>query len=212
MNFIGHAFVSGSYDLFMAGHLLGDASNGALLEGAPDLLKEGVRAHHSLDRFTDRHPAFMEGSALLSQAGGRYGPVLMDVAMDYFLVLHWQRWHDELFPCFVERVYDVLRMQACVFPGAMGILAEGIVERDYFGRFTSMESLAFVFERLAGRTSRPHLVKDAGAEVKRHADVLERLTIAFLDDPGVRAYSSETRNLENQPTWAMAEMRDQRLT
>ena len=129
MNFIGHAFVSGSYDLFMAGHLLGDASNGALLEGAPDRLLKGVRAHHALDRFTDRHPAFMEGSSILSETGGRYGPVLMDVAMDYFLVLHWERLHDEIFSGFVDRVYDVLRMQASVFPGAMGKLAEGIVER-----------------------------------------------------------------------------------
>lgn len=190
MNFIGHAFVSGSYDLFMAGHLLGDASNGALLEGAPDRLLKGVRAHHALDRFTDRHPAFMEGSAILSETGGRYGPVLMDVAMDYFLVLHWERWHDEIFSGFVDRVYDVLRMQASVFPGAMGKLAEGIVERDYFGRFTSMESLAFVFQRLAGRTSRPHLVREAGEVVKRHAGTLERLTLAFLDDPGIREYSA----------------------
>lgn len=214
MNFVGHAFVSGSYDLFMAGHLLGDASNGVLLEGAPDRLKDGVRAHHGLDRFTDRHPAVLEGSAVLSESGGRYGPVLMDVAMDYFLVKHWQRWRAEAFACFAERVYGALKRHAAVLPGAMGKLAEGIVERDYFGRFTSMESLAFVFERLAGRTSRPHLVRDAGAVVKRHADMLERLTIVFLDDPGVRAFSSEPRNLENHPTWAVAmvEMRDQPLT
>jgi acyl carrier protein phosphodiesterase len=191
MNYIAHAFFSRSYDLFMLGQLLGDFATRRALENHADTLIQGVVAHRGLDRFTDDHPAFRKGCSILDKCCHRYSPVVMDVAIDFYLVKNWSDFSAEMtFERFLEKLYSTIHIHEDALPERMKNPATRMRQMDWFSGFASMDGLAIVFYYMAKRVRRAEWIQAAQPCIENNLEELEILCLELLSDDRLINFSS----------------------
>ncbi len=119
MNYLGHAFFSGSGDAaLLTGNLMGDYVKGSTaLAALPGEIQKGILLHRQIDAFTDTHPATLRAALPFREIYGRYAPALMDVFYDHFLANDPACFESEksLFG-FTQDVYAQVETQRDFFP------------------------------------------------------------------------------------------------
>lgn len=182
MNYIGHAVVSGSFDLFLLGQVLGDEAIRSELVGKEPELIRGVKAHRAVDEFTDSHPAVTRCCDILKPYCGRYSPVIMDVVIDFVLIKNWTDFSEVPYPDFVKSLYEVLELHESDLSPRMAATSRRMREMDWFLPFQDHDELYRVIERLALRSSRTVQMLAGREGVRVHWEELERLCAVFLKD------------------------------
>ena len=85
MNFLAHAYLSGSDKKILAGNFLADAVKGKQYESFEKGLQKGILLHRSIDDFTDSHIINVEVRDWLRPTGGKFSGVVLDMVYDYCL-------------------------------------------------------------------------------------------------------------------------------
>src|SRR5690606_21759224 len=109
MNFLAHAYLSGTDKHILLGNFIGDFIKGrqALSKFDPAIIR-GVELHRAIDEFTDGHPIVRESKGRLRATYRHYAGVIVDVFYDHFLASNWAQYHPESLGKFVEDTYRAL--------------------------------------------------------------------------------------------------------
>lgn len=175
----------------MLGQLLGDFAINSVLQGRHSGLALGVRAHRALDRYTDAHPSFIEGSRLLAGGCGRYAPVVMDVLMDRVLVMHWDTVYSTVsFDTFLEQMYAAIARFEGDLPERMQRPAYRMRTMDWFSGFGEEAAFERVFYYMSKRVRRPEFLLAAPHAIEAHWWELERLSLDLLSEEDLISFSS----------------------
>lgn len=108
MNFLAHAYLSFNQDEILIGNFIGDFVTGKMMAIYPTRVRQGIRLHREIDRFTDTHPLVKKGQSYLRPTFGHYSTVITDVFFDYFLGKYWDKYAQKSLDLFAEETYQTV--------------------------------------------------------------------------------------------------------
>jgi acyl carrier protein phosphodiesterase len=127
------------------------------------ILMPGVILHRQIDSFTDRHPGVAKARELISSDLRRLAGIIVDVAFDYFLTRHWEKFSQEAPETMISRSYATMAMVAAnVFSRETQSLVSKMRTHNWLKAYGTLEGQALTFQRISRRS--PAVAKLAGAE------------------------------------------------
>ncbi len=158
MNFLAHFLLAGPDPRARVGQMLGDFHKGPVEALADPVLREAVRLHRAIDRYTDTHPRVVASRGRVPPPYRRYAGILVDVFYDHLLAGGWDAWAAQPLDAFVAEVHAALRAEYPRLPPPMQRSVDHLIGR---GLLLSYRDPAGIRRALAGigtRLSRdPHL-------------------------------------------------------
>ena len=118
MNYLAHFHLSHGDDDLIVGALLGDFVKGPLKGERDRRIEQGILLHRKIDAFTDSHLALRETHQQFDPRYRRFAGIMTDVAFDFFLNQHWQRFHHQPLDQFCQHVYQLLSSADQLTPAA----------------------------------------------------------------------------------------------
>jgi len=182
MNFLAHLFLSCEEEELLIGNFIGDFVRGSQLDHYPEGIQAGIWLHRKIDTFTDAHPIVREGARLLRPEHSRYAPVILDVFYDFLLIKNWSTFSDESLRKFTQNVYKTLERNMEQMPPALQRRVPHMIADDWLMRYGEWDGLAFAFNRMQLRVSRPAYFDGVTDNLKQHEATLDAGFLAFFPD------------------------------
>ncbi len=164
------------------GNLMGDFYRGRIDEHLPVALQEGIRLHRQIDAFTDAHPIVLRSYARISPERRRFAGIIVDLAFDHFLCVHWARFYSVSRTGFISEVYAQLLEHLPLMPPDMERVVRRMTQQDWLNRYEDKQVIARALDRIAARFSRPVALTGGGEEVFRHYQQLEYDFLNFFPE------------------------------
>lgn len=149
MNYLAHFQLSHGNNGLMIGALLGDVVKGPLKGKHPCSWEQGIQLHRSIDAYTDSHTIIRNCCQLFPKPYRRFSGIMLDMAFDHFLTLHWREFHEENLPSFSTHIYQLL--QQSKLPEAGRKKAEHIIQHDLLNHYQDWSFIIDVIASIGGR-------------------------------------------------------------
>lgn len=178
MNYLAHLFLSCSDESLLIGNFLTDFLKKQETDALPEKYHVGVAFHRHIDTFTDQHPSVLSGVRLLQPYHSKYASVVVDIFYDYFLIQNWEKYTQESFTGFRERVYQILLDHLKEMPAKIQPRVIHMVDGDWLESYGNVPGVLYAVDRLSKRASRPELLANAKESLENEK---ARLNTSFLD-------------------------------
>lgn len=186
MNWLAHLVLSARSATFRIGNLLPDLMTRSELEAIPQVFREGIECHRSIDAFTDAHPVVRRSAQRILPPHRRYAPILVDIFYDHFLSVKWtQHWPQPLDE-FLQEIYGSFDEYRNQLPGVTGSVLQRMRAENWLGSYGEIAGVRLTLERVARRLRRPVPLGDAVVELERNYAELESDFAEFF--PELRAH------------------------
>lgn len=182
MNHLVHLFLSDPTDGCRLGALMGDYVKGRLDDHYPTEIRWGLQLHRKIDSFAETNPHFQRSKRRLDPALRHCRGILVDVAYDHFLAIHWSDFCESSLEQFADTIYRLLDQQQTLLPPALQEAAPRMVAADWLVACRQKQTIEKVLQRLARRLSRPNRLGDGLTEIEHHRSQLEGDFHGFIAD------------------------------
>ncbi len=189
--------------LTLFGNLLPDFWRGPLPGDLPPDLCAAADRHRRVDRFTDRHPRFLDTVTLLRPGWGRFAAVAADVFYDHALSLCWADYHPLPRDQFIAEAYTRLASTWPTLPEPLRTTVQPIGElmqkEDWLSRYATPAGITQTFEQMSRRLSRRFdrpvdLADPMSGFAPLQPTLLEQFDAFFPDIIQEVQYSNESAN------------------
>lgn len=187
MNFLAHAFLSGSFGELMYGNFIADAVKGKNFKRLNEPVQHGVLLHRSIDQYTDQHFAVQDAVNQIKQEFGRYSGVVMDIYFDHFLAKRWADYCDMELGPFVRKVYFLLLTRYGVLPEKTRRMLPFMIIRNWLYNYSNLKELDLVFHGMSRRASFNSHMENGVKVLEEHYDDIEETFLQFF--PQLIAYT-----------------------
>ena len=201
MNYLAHLLLAGEDPQHRLGGFIADFVRGraeTLAVQYPAPVVRGIVEHRRIDSFSERHPRFRDSRARISPARRRVSGIIVDVAYDHFLSMHWARFCDQPRAEFIAAAYELLERHHGMLPERLQRIAPRMIAHDWLGSYGELEVLGVVFDRMSQRMRRSNSLAGALEEVEREYEKLEGDFLAFF--PGAAAFVEDHREKTGAPS------------
>jgi acyl carrier protein phosphodiesterase len=192
MNFLAHAYLSFDVPHLVVGNFLGDFLRQSEARALPAPVQEGIALHRKIDTFTDRHPAFLAGTARLRPYHGKYSPVVVDMLYDYLLAANWEQYCPLPLPVFSQGIYRILETHLNLMPERIQERAPRMIAADWLTSYGTEEGMRYAFFRMRARASRPEWFDGAFDHLLEHWEAFQEDFRQFF--PEMAAYAKKESN------------------
>jgi acyl carrier protein phosphodiesterase len=185
LNYVAHLFLAEPTDEHRIGNLLADFTNGTLATLRArygDAIARGIKHHRGIDRFTDEHPRVRHSVDTLRADFGIYGPIVVDVIYDHFLLRHWDLFTDQSEDQFFDEVYRSLARTDWDYPNRYRVAVDRMLARRWLETYHLLENVAYALMRVGQRFSQPTPLADALPGMQAHYRNLEADFLAFFPE------------------------------
>ena len=185
MNYLAHTFLSHESDAAIVGALLGDFVKGPLGEGYPPAIRDAIRLHRAIDRYTDQHEIVTTSRVRVSRARRRFAGILVDVFYDHFLAVNWNRFCATPLEVFTARVYTALQPQIATYPQRLQTVLPHMTREDWLASYAQIDSVDAALNGIArrfNRFARARVLEDAVQELTDNYAALESDFLAFFPE------------------------------
>lgn len=200
MNYLAHAFLSHESDAAIVGALLGDFVKGALGDEYTPAIRDAIRLHRAIDRYTDQHEIVRTSRSRVSRARRRFAGILVDVFYDHFLAAHWGRFSPMPLELFTARIYAALQPQRASYPQRLQRVLPHMTREDWLASYAQIESVDAALNGIARRFSRfprARVLQDAVQELTGNYAALESDFLAFFPELIEFTHGWQGHNLDN---------------
>ncbi len=161
---------------------MGDYVKGRLDDRYSGEIRWGLQLHRKIDRFAETNPHFQRSKRRLDPALRHCRGILVDVAYDHFLAVHWADFTDSPLKQFAANIYRLLEEHHSLLPPALLQAAPRMIAADWLVSARHLDTVDKVLQRLAGRLSRSNNLGSGLIELERHYPQLEADFRQFLHD------------------------------
>ena len=182
MNHLVHLFLSDPTDGCRLGALMGDYVKGRLDQQYSPEIRWGLQLHRKIDRFAETNPHFQRSKRRLDPALRHCRGILVDVAYDHFLAVHWSDFAESPLEQFSTDICRLLTEHHALLPPALQQVAPRMIAADWLVAARHLHTIDKVLQRLAGRLSRNNSLGSGLIELERHYPQLEADFRHFLHD------------------------------
>ncbi len=180
MNYLAHLFLSDGSDESLVGNLLGDFLRGVDRAQYSEAIRQGIRLHHEVDRFTDSHELFARSRNRLQPPYRRYAGVLIDIYYDHFLAAHWTRFSRETLEHFSQAAYGILTAHEAILPERLRRMLPYMVSEDWLTSYRTREGVDRTLRRLSRRLTRENPLSTAVCQLDEHYGELQEDFLGFF--------------------------------
>lgn len=153
MNFLAHLYLSGNNEAIMLGNFIADSLRKKQWYAYPQEVITGIKLHHSIDYFTDKHPIVEQSKARLRVSQHKYAPVVVDILYDHFLSANFQHYAQTSIETYAQQVYNILKTNYNALPKAMQDMLPFMVKHNWLVAYGTKEGLQNVFNGMSKRAS-----------------------------------------------------------
>lgn len=183
LNYLAHLFLAEDHAASRIGNLLGDFVTGRPEKiNLPPEVVAGIIRHRAIDRFTDEHPAVIEGRKHFTGERRRFSNAILDICFDHFLARTWQQFHPLPLRRFLDQCYDELATHRTWLPDELDQSLEARISDDWLGHYATENGLQEVFDRVAERRPACSVVATAMIDFRHHRDSFETVFQALIPD------------------------------
>ncbi|MDX1605838.1 MAG: acyl carrier protein phosphodiesterase, partial [Candidatus Competibacterales bacterium] len=145
-------------------------------------VRDGIRLHRRIDRYTDAHPLFRRSRQRLHPDYRRYGGILIDLFYDHLLAVQWEHHHPQTLDAFVSDIHRLLRARWDELPPRMQHSMRYLLAHDLLRSYRHRSGVATALRGLERRLSRPSNLGMAIEELDRHGREFEADFTLFFPD------------------------------
>lgn len=182
LNFLAHIYLSDGTPESVLGAVLGDFVKGRLENRFVPAVREAIRIHRAIDRYTDAHPLVHASRRLVSPPRRRYAPVLIDLFYDHLLARNWPAYSAIPLAEFTRAAYGVLGAHAHLFPGPFQHVVPRMAAEDWLSAYGELDGLERALAGLSRRARRGDMLLGGVEELTRNYAEMGRLFRAFFAD------------------------------
>jgi acyl carrier protein phosphodiesterase len=172
MNFLAHAYLSGSNEKILTGNFIGDFVKGrqSLSTFEKDIAL-GIELHRMIDDFTDNHPLVTESKKRLRPKYRHYSAVIVDVYYDHFLARNWSDFHSLPLQTFAQQVYHTIEKFESILPAGVKYMMPYMISGNWLANYANLEGIGRALSGMARRTSFNSKMEHAVADLKTNYDL-----------------------------------------
>lgn len=133
------------------GNLMGDFRRNLDMDALPNEIILGIKNHHFVDKQTDVSKEVKQLKTLFSPQRRRYAGVIIDLALDYFLIKHWSKFSDQAFSEFTQDSYAGLKQCTQFMPSRMQRVVSLMIEHDWLANYSTLDGIDMSINQVAKR-------------------------------------------------------------
>lgn len=165
----------------MVGQLLGDFLEPGWRQTVSPAVRDGIRIHQQVDRFTDSHELFGVSRRRLPAEYRRYGGVLIDVFYDHVLARRWDDFSpEEGLEVFVQRCYRTLERREADMTTRLRRTLPAIVRYDWLTAYREIDGISRALRGLSRRLSFANPMGEAAQFLERDYPGYETDFLSFF--------------------------------
>ena len=154
MNFLAHAFLSGSNDQLLIGNFIADAIKGNHIEQYSEDIQKGIILHRHIDSYTDSHPVFLQSKNRIQSEHGKFSGVIMDIYYDHFLASSWSVYSDTDLSEYAIHVYKVMLHNYRLLPPRSKRVLPYMIIHNWLVGYSRFHDLQWVFNGMSRRAKK----------------------------------------------------------
>ena len=157
MNFLAHLCLANGDSGLMLGGLFGDFVRGRrALRAFPEPVRQGILLHRHIDKLTDRSDEVKHLRTLFPREFRRFSGIVIDLAFDHELAVHWYRYMPGSLERFDVEVRDLLRDHADLMPERLTRFMGYADRHGLFAAYRETDMILYALAGLGARLSRPN--------------------------------------------------------
>lgn len=141
MNFLAHAYLSGTNDKVLLGNFMGDFIKGKQYENYDEKIGKGVLLHREIDHFTDANEIVLKSKIRLRESVSHYAGVVVDIFYDHFLVQNWEKFSTQPIDKFINSIYSIVTKYSNLLPPAGRHMIPFMIEHNWLLNYGQKEGL-----------------------------------------------------------------------
>jgi len=182
MNFLAHAFLSGSDPEILTGNLIGDFVKGKQMKIYGGKIQNGIHLHREIDGFTDHHKITLKSKQRLFPLFRHYSAVIVDMFYDHFLAVNWNKYHQEDLKDFTEKVYKILVYRKRQLPESFQYMLQHMQAQNWLYHYKDLEGINRALTGMARRTKFNSSMEHATKELENHYKEYQKEFEQFFPD------------------------------
>lgn len=181
MNFLAHAYLSGTDENIIVGNFIADHVKGKAIERYAEEIKAGIRLHRWIDTFTDNHAIVRESIVRLRKDFGKYSGVIVDMYYDHFLAKHWNNYSPHPLKSFTSQIYQVMMKHFFLLPPKTRRILPYMMADDWLAGYARLEGLQMALAGMSRRTRFNSNMEHAVEALLRNYDLFYEDFRAFFE-------------------------------
>jgi len=157
VNFLGHAWLSGTNQEVLVANIAGDFYKGKVDESHPPAFRAGLILHRYIDDLTDNLPQLSEARSILKPYYKRYAGVALDVWLDHILARNFTEYHSKSLNHFTAEVYLALDSHGHLLVPEAQMMTQYLQKGDWLGGYATYGYMIDVMTRMSKRFNAPDL-------------------------------------------------------
>ena len=186
MNYLAHAFLSGTNNELLVGNFIADSVRGSQLQHFPSWVAQGIVLHRQIDAFTDSHPVVQKSKERLRPKYRKYAGVITDIYYDHFLAANFNTFSPIKLPQYAQHVYDVVNRYEAILPERVNYFLPYMVKQNWLLSYAEITGIRKSLTGLSRRTTFISDMETAADELEENYSMYA--TEFFLFFPDLQAY------------------------
>jgi len=182
VNFLAHAFLSGTNEEILLGNFVADSIKGKMLETYSLDFQKGVFLHRAIDHFTDTHPLVTSCNSHIRQHFKKFSGVVTDIYFDHFLAKNWRNFNTIPLNEYANYVYDLLQRNFDILPPRSKRILPWMMQQNWLEGYADFTLLQRVFNGMSNRTSFESGMENAVRVLRSEYDFFEDKFQNFFPD------------------------------
>lgn len=182
MNFLAHAYLSFNQDEILIGNFIGDFVKGKMIDTYPTGIRQGIRLHREIDKFTDTHPLVKASQSFLRPTFGHYSTVITDIFFDYFLGKYWEKYSQKSLEIFAEQTYQTVSKYTENLPEEFREMFYWMKSQNWLLSYRTIEGIQKSLTGLSKRTRFDSKMEFATKFLLEKENEFELIFFAFFKD------------------------------
>lgn len=182
MNFLAHAYLSGTDEKVLIGNFIGDFVKGKQFNEYDSGIQKGIIIHREIDRYTDTHPVVSHSKSILKDKYRHYSGVIVDIFYDHFLAKNWSVYHEKDLLSFTKKVYDTMLAHKDLLPKRVMEVLGYMIRGNWLYNYSFLEGIQQVMNGMSNRTKFDSGMEHAVIDLEAHYKDFEEDFTKFFPD------------------------------
>lgn len=166
----------------MIGNFIADHLKGKMREQYQGDILRGIKLHHAIDAFTDRHHVVEQSKLRIRPVMNKYTPVVVDVYYDHFLGKNWSRFHHHNLDQFARDVYTMLDSRRDILPERTQIMLGYMQKQNWLAGYSQLNQLQQIFSNMSVRSKYENNMQQAVTLLSSDYHLFESEFLIFFED------------------------------
>jgi acyl carrier protein phosphodiesterase len=174
MNFLAHLYLAGDNEEVIFGNFIADGVKGNPKNGYSEGIRDGIKLHREIDRYTDNHSVVKQSKTRLSPKYRKFSGVIVDLYYDHFLSKNWADYSDKDLYRFVSTAYDLLIRKYNLLPPHPKRILPYMVTFNWLVGYADLGILQRVFKGMSHRTKFDSGMENAVSDLEENYTLFEK--------------------------------------